>query len=52
MAELQKELAILSRELLKIRVELLALLAQRGLRDAERDLAEDVASAANLRVLL
>ena len=51
-AELQKELAILSRELLNIRVELLALLARRGLGDAERDLADDVASAANLRVLL
>jgi septal ring factor EnvC (AmiA/AmiB activator) len=51
-AELQKELAILSRELLQIRVELLALLAQHGLGDAERDLADEVASAASLRVLL
>ena len=51
-SELQKEVAVLSHELLQIRVELLALLAQRGLGDAERDLADDVASAASLRVLL
>jgi dsDNA-specific endonuclease/ATPase MutS2 len=51
-SELQKEVALLSRELLQVRVELLALLAQRGLDDAERDLADDVASAASLRVLL
>jgi hypothetical protein len=50
--ELRKEVATLSRELLQIRVELLELLAQRGLGDAERDLADDVAGAANLRVLL
>jgi hypothetical protein len=51
-SELQKEIAVLSRELLQVRVELLALLAQRGLGDAEHDLADDVASAASLRVLL
>ena len=51
-SELQKEVAVLSRELLQVRVELLALLAQRGLGDAEHDLADDVASGAGLRVLL